>query len=136
LRLRSIRARLTFWYTSLLTVTLLVLGGAAYGLLSYSLSHEVDAALNGVATTLAERSHDNSVSIPPAEIEEMFRRFFGFSPWDRYYERLDPFGHRDPREPKSPEQRAPLSKEALNNASQGIPTFETVEGLGPSRCGS
>ena len=130
MHLQSIRARLTFWYTSLLTVTLLVLGGAAYGLLSYSLSHEVDAALNGVATTLAERSHDDSASIPPAEIEEMFRRFFGFSPWDRYYQKFDPFGHRDPREPKSPQQRPPLSKEALNNASQGIPTFETVEGLG------
>ena len=130
MHLQSIRARLTFWYTSLLTVTLLVLGSAAYGLLSYSLSHEVDAALNGVATTLAERSHDDSASIPPAEIEEMFRRFFGFSPWDRYYQKFDPFGHRDPREPKSPQQRPPLSKEALNNASQGIPTFETVEGLG------
>ena len=77
MRLRSIRARLTFWYTSLLTVTLLVLGGAAYGLLSYSLSHEVDAALNGVAATLAERSHGGSGAVPPSEVEEMFRRFFG-----------------------------------------------------------
>jgi heavy metal sensor kinase len=130
LRLRSIRARLTFWYTSLLTVTLLVLGGSAYGLLSYSLSHEVDAALNGVATTLVERSHGDSANIPPAEIEEMFRRFFGFSPWDRYYQMFDPLGHGDPRESKSPQQRPPLSREAFTNASQGIPTFETVDGLG------
>jgi heavy metal sensor kinase len=130
LRLRSIRARLTFWYMSLLTVTLLLLGGSAYGLLSYSLSHEVDAALNGVATTLAERSHGGSAAIPPAEIEEMFRRFFGFSPWDRYYERFDPSGHRDPREPKTSQQRPPLSGEALSNASRGLPTFDTVEGVG------
>ena len=130
MRLRSIRARLTFWYMSLLTVTLLVLGGAAYGLLTYSLSHEVDAALNGVAGTLAERSHGEPAVIPPAEIEEMFRRFFGFSPWDRYYQRFDPFGHRDPREPKTAQQRPPLSAEALGNASRGLPTFETVDGLG------
>ena len=31
--IRSIRARLTLWYTSLLTVTFLLLGGTAYGLL-------------------------------------------------------------------------------------------------------
>lgn len=130
MRLRSIRARLTFWYTSLLTVTLLVLGGSAYGLLSYSLSHEVDAALNGVATTLVERSHGDSVSIPPAEIEEMFRRFFGFSPWDRYYQMFDPLGRGDPRESKSAQARPPLSRDALTNASQGLPTFETVDGLG------
>jgi heavy metal sensor kinase len=130
LRLRSIRARLTFWYMSLLTVTLVLLGGSAYGLLSYSLSHEVDAALNGVATTLAERSHGEPTAIPPAEVEEMFRRFFGFSPWDRYYQRFDPSGHRDPREPKTSQQRPPLSGEALSNASRGLPTFETVDGLG------
>jgi len=131
LRLKSIRARLTFWYTSLLTVTLLVLGGAAYGLLTYSLAHEVDAALDGVATTLAERAHGGSVAIPPAEIEEMFRRFFGFSPWDRYYQMFDPMGRREPREGSLQPKRPPLSKEAFTNASRGIPTFETVEDLAP-----
>jgi len=108
----------------------MVLGGAAYGLLSYSLAHEVDAALDGVGRTLAERAHGGSVAIPPAEIEEMFRRFFGFSPWDRYFQMFDPLGRRDPREPGSTPQRPPLSKEALTNASHGVPTFETVEGLG------
>lgn len=131
MRLKSIRARLTFWYTSLLTVTLLVLGGSAYGLLTYSLAHEVDAALDGVATTLAERAHGGSVAIPPAEIEDMFRRFFGFSPWDRYYQMFDPMGRREPREGGLQPRRPPLSKEAFANASRGIPTFETVEDLGP-----
>jgi heavy metal sensor kinase len=126
----SIRARLTFWYTSLLTVTLLVLGGAAFVLLSYSLSHEVDVALTGVARTLAERSRGSS-AIPPSDIEELFRRFFGFSPWDRYYQILDPRRHRDSQEPDASPNRASLSRAALNNATQGLPTFETLEGLGP-----
>jgi hypothetical protein len=39
MRLRSLRARLTLWYMSLLTVTVLVLSGGAYGLLVYSLTH-------------------------------------------------------------------------------------------------
>ncbi len=128
--LKSIRARLTFWYMSLLTVTLLVLGGTAYGLLSYSLAREVDAALDGVGRTLAERAHGSSVVIPPAEIEEMFRRFFGFSPWDRYFQMFDPMGRHNPQESTSVRQRPPLSREAFANASQGLPTFETVDGLG------
>ena len=53
MRLRSIRARLTLWYTSLLTVTVLLLGGLAYELLGYSLSRDLDRALQGVALTLA-----------------------------------------------------------------------------------
>lgn len=128
--MKSIRARLTFWYMSLLTVTLLVLGGTAYGLLTYSLAREVDAALDGVGRTLAERAHGSSVVIPPGEIEEMFRRFFGFSPWDRYFQMFDPMGRNNPQEPASPRKRPPLSREAFANASQGIPTFETVDGLG------
>jgi len=53
--LRSIHARLTLWYTSLLTITILVLGGTAYGLLSYSLARDLDRTLQGVALALAEQ---------------------------------------------------------------------------------
>ena len=49
MRPRSIRARLTLWYTSLLTVTILLLGASAYGLLGYSLARDIDRALQGVA---------------------------------------------------------------------------------------
>lgn len=125
--MKSIRARLTLWYVSLLTVTLVILGGTAYGLLSYSLSHEVDAALSGVARSLAERAHGPS-SFVPAEVDEAFRRFFGFSPWDRYFQLFDPGGHRDPRLPAPHSGRLQLSPEALDNAAHGISTYETVAG--------
>lgn len=125
--MKSIRARLTLWYTSLLTVTLVLLGGTAYALLSYSLSHEVDAALNGVARSLTERAHGPSAFVP-AEVDEAFRRFFGFSPWNRYFQLFDPLGHRDPRQPAPHSGRLPLSGEALNNAANGISTYETVPG--------
>jgi two-component system, OmpR family, sensor kinase len=127
--MRSIRARLTLWYTGLLTITLLLLGGAAYALLAYSLAHDVDAALNSVAHTLVEEAQRSSVSPFPAEIDETFRRFFGFSPRDRYFQKLDPYGHRDPQQPGS--GKLALSPGALQNASRGLPTFETLEGLGP-----
>ena len=98
MRLRSIRARLTLWYTSLLTVTLLILGGTAYGLLGYSLARDIDRALQGVALTLAAQPSRGSSPPIPAEVEAIFRRFFGFSPWDRYVERRHPWSDRDSQE--------------------------------------
>ena len=123
--LRTIRARLTLWYTSLLTLSFLVLGGTGYGLLTYTLSQESDAALRGVAQTLAERVGGGTETFIPAEIDEVFRRFFGFSPLVHYFERL-PSGPSSSRGGK-----LPLSEQALKNASRGLPTFETLEGLGP-----
>jgi len=131
MRIRSIRARLTLWYTSLLTATFILLGGAGYGLLVYTLSREADAALRGVAQALAEREGGGAGAFFPPDIDEAFRRFFGFPPMDRYFERLDPFGRLDPRQPPAGPGKLPLSPQALKNASQGIPTFETVEGKGP-----
>jgi heavy metal sensor kinase len=131
MRLRSIRARLTLWYTSLLTVTVLLLGGTAYGLLGYSLARDIDRALQGVALTLATQpSREISPSIP-ADVEAIFRRFFGFSPWDRYVERRHPWGDRDPQESPPRSGKLPLSPNARNRAAAGLQTFETLEGLGP-----
>ncbi len=128
--MRSIRARLTLWYTSLLTVTFLLLGGTAYGLLVYSLSKDMDAALKGVAQAVVKQAPGGFTTFFPAHIDEVFRRFFGFSPFDRYLEMLDPFGRPHPQWPHPHSQKLPVSPTALKNASNGLPTFETIEGLG------
>src|SRR5919106_440199 len=129
MRLRSIRARLTLWYTSLLTVTVLILGSTAYGLLGYSLARDIDRALQGVAMTLAAQPSRGSSPPIPAEVEALFRRFFGFSPWDRYVERRHPWS--DPQESPPRSGRLPLSPNARNRAAAGLQTFETLAGLGP-----
>jgi heavy metal sensor kinase len=131
MRLRSIRARLTLWYVSLLTVTILLLGGTAYGLLDYSLARDLDRALQGVALALAEQTSRGSAAPFPADVEALFRQFFGFSPWDRYVERRHPWSERDPQEAPPRAGRIPLSPNALNRAAAGLETFETLEGLGP-----
>ncbi len=129
---RSIRTRLTLWYTSLLTVSFLALGGTGYGLLSYTLSQEADAALRGVAQTLGERIGGGSESFFPAEIDAIFRRFLGSSPLEHYFERLPPLDRLPPGSPPSSDRgKLPLSQQALKNAAQGLSTFETVEGFGP-----
>ena len=126
-----IRSRLTLWYTGLLAVIFLILGGAGYGLLEYTLSREADAALNGVAQALAEKSKEGRGAPFPPEVDEIFRHFFGFSPMDRYFERQDPFRRPAPRGELPGSGKLPLSPRALKNASQGLPTYETIEGIGP-----
>jgi two-component system OmpR family sensor kinase len=130
MRIRSIGARLTIWYTSLLTLTFLFLGGTAYGLLAYSLSRDMDRALNDVADVLAQRARVEGSAVVPSDVDELFRRFFGFSPLERHIEMFDPRGRRDPRQSPSRSSQLPLSPKALKNASQGLPTFETVESTG------
>lgn len=127
---KTLRARLTFWYSSLFCVTFLLLAGAAYWLLDYSLSRDLDASLNSVAKVLVAQAHKSADTFFPPDIDAVFKRFFGFSPMDRYFEMLDPKGRRDPQKSRSFSEKLPLSPKALNNASQGLHTFETMEGLG------
>lgn len=128
--IRSVRSRLTLWYTSLFCVTFLILSGASYSLLVYTLSHDVDASLNGVATVLVKQAGKTAAPFFPSDIDEVFRHFFGFSPMDRYFQMLDPTGRRDPRSSRLPSGKLPLSPKALKNATRGLHTFETVEDLG------
>ena len=125
--IKSIRARLTLWYTVVSTVLVLLLGVSAYELLSYSLSREVDAALQGVASTLVERARGGKAVPSVPDVDDLFRRFFGFSPWDRYYRMLDPRGQREPQQQPDRTPEITLSRQAMDNASHGISTFETVQ---------
>src|SRR5262249_11117859 len=79
---------------------------------------------------VAQPSRGSSPSIP-ADVEAIFRRFFGFSPWDRYVERRQPWSDRDPQESLPRSGRLPLSPNAMHRAAEGLQTFETLEGLGP-----
>ncbi len=130
MNLRSIRTRLTLWYTGMLTLTLLILGGVTYGLMVNSLSQDIDTALQNIAQVLNQQAQREAASLFPSRIDEMFRRFFGVSPLDRYVDMLDPGGRRDPRMHRSSPRSLPLSPTARVNAARGLPTWETVDNLG------
>ena len=98
--IRSVRARLTLWYSGLLTITFVLLVGAAYWLLVYTLSQEMDASLRGVANALIEQSLQRAEASFPLDVDNIFRRFFGYSPLDRHFEMLDPLGRRNPQTPR------------------------------------
>ncbi len=130
MNIQSIGTKLTIWYISLLTLTFLLLGSVAYGLLTYNLSQDLDSALNSVAEVMAKRARVKNTPFIPTDVDELFLQFFGFSPLDPHIDLLDPSGHRDPRHSPPHSQKLFLSPETLRNASQGLPTFETVEFAG------
>src|SRR5262245_15174484 len=110
---RSIRARLTLWYTGLLTVTILLLGASAYSLLGYSLARDIDRALHGVAVALAEQPSRSRVPTVAPDIDAIFRRFFGMSPWDHYVEQRHPWSYRTSPESLRSTRQLPISDQAL-----------------------
>ncbi len=131
MRIKSVRARLTLWYMSLLAAMFLVLAVAAYGLLSYGLLRGVDDALDSVARATVERIEDRSGGLFSSEINDIFRRFFGVSPLEPYFQMLDPGEKRDGfhRSPDSGE--LPLSPDVLQNVRKGKAVYETLEGSEP-----
>ena len=126
----SIGVRLTFWYTIILGAILMLVGIVAYGLLSYSLSQDVNVALQGVAQVIVHQVRSDSRSSLTPDVDELFRRFFGFAPSDRYFGMLNPGERHQENPPKAP-QPLPISPNALKAALRGMATFETIKGSGP-----
>jgi heavy metal sensor kinase len=90
----------------------------------------MDTSLDSVARALIERDQNRSTTFLPSEIDQAFRRFFGLSPWDHYFQMRDPSGNRDEHRSLPSTGKLPLSRKALDNAMRGLSSFETVEGLG------
>ena len=124
MRIRSIRTRITLWYTGFLAMTFLILGGIACVVVVYTIYEETDSALRSVAVALAEKSRSESrFSIPP-EADEALRRFFGPAPMEPYFEWIDPRGNIG--EGARDSQGIPFTPEAWQNALHHIATYETL----------
>lgn len=126
----SIRARLTLWYTAILAATLILLGGASYGLLMRGLWQDVDATLEGVAKTVVQAANRPLAELVPPDLDEVLRRFFGPNFTDKFYQFLDPDGRLDPRWPRFGGEPLHVSPKALKNAAEGYATFETLPSNG------
>ncbi|MBI2456865.1 MAG: HAMP domain-containing protein [candidate division NC10 bacterium] len=124
----SIRARLTLWYTGILAMTLILLGGASYGLLMRGLWQDVDSTLEGVAKAVVQAANRPPAELIPPDLDEVLRRLFGPRFTDRFYQFLDPDGRLDPRWPRFGGEPLHVSPKALKNAAEGYATFETRPG--------
>lgn len=121
---RTLRARLTVWYTALLSGMLTVLGLAALVLLERGLHENIDASLDSVARAIAETTRAAPRFGPG--LDEVLESFFfpGFS--RRSFRMLDPFGRPDPRITPRGRLQFPISPQALENAKHGRSTYTTI----------
>lgn len=126
MNIQSIGSKLTFWYTGLLTLTFLLAGSVTYGLLVYSLSRDMDYALNGIGSIMADKVRAEGSSFYPSEVDDLFRRFFGFSPLEHHFDILDPRRQLEREQQDSPSADFPISAQALERATRGESHFETV----------
>jgi heavy metal sensor kinase len=124
LRPKTLRGRLTLWYTGVLTSLLALLGAASFILLAHGLQNTVDDSLNSLAHAIAD-----SVRQPPSQvpdIEDSLQSLLGPELAERFFQLLDPFGRLDPRLAPPKRSQLPLSATARRNAVRGQPTFETI----------
>jgi two-component system, OmpR family, sensor kinase len=130
MRIRSIGSKLTLWYTGLLTLTFLLLGTIAYGLLAYSLSRDMDYALKGIGGVMVDKARAEGHALYPSEVDELFRRFFGFLPRDPQFAIVDPRQKFDSKRQAVRSHTAPISPEIIKKAARGESHFETVASSG------
>jgi heavy metal sensor kinase len=113
-----------------MSLTMLLLVSVAFGLLSYSLAHDIDVSLQSIAEVMATKSAPNSRTQIPPNLDELFQRFFGFSPSTRYFEMLNPQGNQESNNLPSHSELI-VSPEALQDAMRGIITFKTLKTHAP-----
>ena len=130
----SLRARLTLWYTALLTGMLVLLGAAALILLDRGLRDNIDASLKSVAVSIADsvRRSPSTGRDFSAALDALLGPF-GPGPASRFFRLLDPFGRPDPRVVPRTRMQFPLSPEAQLNARHGRETYQTITLSPPSR---
>lgn len=121
----SIRTRLTLWYSGILLGILIVITALGYSVLRWSLVQDLDASLLAVAQVLRDTGALSEGG--PDDAEAMLRDLLGPEFYDKFFQLLDPEGHRQPwsSRPRSPALR--LSPQARANAARGLTTLETVQ---------
>lgn len=122
----SIRFRLTFWYAVTLAVVLTASGLFWHYFLSSNLIEHVDTRLLGVARELRENQlNTNPNSLSHNQCEEM-ERYYRLHNWPGFIQIQNELGTITCFSPNL-KGRLPLSKDALQRATRGIPTYETTK---------
>jgi len=126
IRPRSIRTRLTLWYTGVLLAILVVIGGLSYHVLAWTLAQDVDASLLTVAHIIRDAGHAPPSPEADGDAESALRELLGPELHDKFFQFLGPEGRPGPRATFPRHRALPLSAKAEQNAARGKRTFETV----------
>jgi heavy metal sensor kinase len=121
---RTLRARLTLWYTAFFSGVLVVLGVGALILLDRGLRDNIDASLKSVAQAIADSSRRHSSLGTP--LDDLLDSMLPPGLTERFFSLLDPFGRPDPRVAARSRLQLPLSVDALRNAERGKETYQTL----------
>lgn len=128
----TIRTKLTFWYVSLLTVSLLAFGGVfSYSLLKifmYRIDNQISSVANMMVHTVIRPSGQLFL---PQEFDIILERFFGIRTAGNYIQVLDRNGAVVARSSNLETFSLPIPKQTYTAALlEGATTFEIVQSVG------
>ncbi|MBI5970028.1 MAG: HAMP domain-containing protein [Deltaproteobacteria bacterium] len=123
----SIRTRLTFWYVTLLTASLLAFAGVFTYTLFNIFIQRVDVQISSVANMMVHTVIKPSGQIIlPKDFDIILDKFFGIRTAGNYIQILDVHGLVIAKSSNLGDARLPISKEAYEAAVSGATTFENV----------
>ena len=128
----TIRTKLTFWYVCLLTVSLLVFGGAfSYSLLKIFM-YRIDSQISSVANMMVHTVIRPSGQLfLPQEFDIILERFFGIRTAGNYIQVLDSRGKVVAKSSNLETFSLPIPRETYMAAlHEGSTTFEIVQSVG------
>ncbi|MCK4847140.1 MAG: HAMP domain-containing protein [Deltaproteobacteria bacterium] len=127
----SVRAKLTAWYVTLLTISLVLFSAAFFYALSKVYVDRIDVKISSVA---AQMSH--SIVRPPGQLslpkdfDVILERFFGIKTGDKYIQVLDPMGVAVATSSTLGDFDLLLTDKAYKNALLGEDTYENIKPFG------
>lgn len=127
----SIRTKLTFWYVSLLTVSLLFFGMAfSYSLFKifmYRIDNQISSVANMMVHTVIKPSGQLFL---PQDFDIILERFFGIRTAGNYIQVLDPHGQVVAKSSNLESRNLPLTGDTYASAVKGLTTYEVIRKRG------
>lgn len=124
----SLRKRLTLWYVSLLTISLISISGIYSYTLFKIFINRIDNQISSVAGMMVHTVIKPSGELLlPRNFDVILERFFGIKTSGRFIQILGPKGVVRARSSSLEGYDMPLSQGAYNRALGGATTFETIK---------
>ncbi len=126
----SIRTRLTFWYVTLLTVSLIVFGLIFSYTLSKIFMNNIDRQIGSVANMMVHAVvRPKGQVLVPGNFDIILERYFGVRTSGTYIQVLNVHGEIMARSSNLKKAVLPLSKETYASAVLGSMTYEVVRSV-------
>jgi HAMP domain-containing protein len=127
----SIRTRLTFWYTTLLTVSLIIFAVTFSYTLSKLFMSRIDKQVGSVANMMVHTvMNPRGEILLPGDFEIILERFFGVRTAGSYIQVIDQHGKILGRSSNLSGASLPISNETYTSAVNGTTTYEVVPRFG------